>query len=432
MNRPTQLFLALIYVCCAPMTWASPQTFCSPEENDLFTCSIGRKTVSICSSKDLSRTSGYVQYRFGVSNRDPELVYPVDKDRSVFKFSYGVEGAAKSSLENLQFSLSNNSYTIYEERAAFDTNGAGIIVKTHDGKISRLKCKEERPPGRLFVLHDLGTRQLPAEALVSTESLGQWPAESSNVDLLEGARTHDFALVEWALKNGADVNFHGPLDVGVLGTLNDGRSEAIRKGRVAAFDDETDRLIDLLLAHGASPTITSQSGATVIDFMAGRGAPNRTILRLLDVGWRTDYDYRLYVGARISNATLIKDALEHGADPNKPIRNSRYLVVALLKPCSLSYKGQEAEQEQALAALELLLKAGAKIVQGNRFQGGDITTVYAYDGNQPNIQPVLDLLIRYASTEDKENSLSFLKSVDAKQYPQRQANLEWLIKRLTR
>ena len=124
----------------------------------------------------------------------------------------------------------------------------------------------------------------------------------------------------------------------------------------------------------------------------------------------------------------MKEALNHGVDPNGTIRGARYLTVALLGPCKHSWEGDDAAQRQALAVLKQLLNAGAKIQQGNKFAGGDISGVYAGYGAQPNIQPVLDLLIRYATEDDKRNTVEFLMLSPAN--PKRQANYAWLLKRL--
>ena len=199
---------------------------------------------------------------------------------------------------------------------------------------------------------------------------------------------------------------------------------------MAEFDEETDQLLALLLSHGASPTISTQNGGTAIDFLSNT-APIRTIRTLLDAGWPNDYQYRLYVGALRGDRTLVQEALDRGADPNKPIRGSRHIVPAISRASSLSDKGAEAEQEQALAALELLLKAGANIDEGTpRGGGGDIVMVYAYSGNKENIKPVLDLLVRYATPAARKNSLYWLRIGAAGSHPQRQTNLAWLLKRL--
>jgi ankyrin repeat protein len=346
-------------------------------------------------------------------------------------FSFGSTGSAKSSLYNLHFTLSGYFYTIYQYSAAFDEEGSGIRVKTPDGNFSYLRCKESSLPVNLYILNDLGLRKLPLEALVSSDSDETWPAESPNTDLLQGVRTHDFALVSRALANGADVNFHPQNAIGVLGALADERSGAIRQNRVAEFDEETDRLLTLLLSRGASPTISTQNGGTAIDFLANN-APYQTIRKLLDIGWPNDYQYRLYVGALLGNPELVQEALSHGADPNATIRGGRYLNSALTQACLQAGEGRTERGDQALAALELLLKSGATIDEGKgREGGGDIVRTYAYWGNHPNWRPIFELLIQYASPNARNNALIFLRPLAPRaQFTVQRELSAWLLKRL--
>jgi hypothetical protein len=333
---------------------------------------------------------------------------------------------------NLHFTLSDHSYTIYEQLAAFDEEGAGVVVKTPTSKYTRLRCANTSPLSNLNELYNLGLRKLPLESLVSLDSFGSWPAESPNADLLQGVRTHEFALVTWALDHGADVNFHGPDDVGVLGALVYERGQAIAQKRMAEFDEETDRLLALLLALGASPTISTRNGNTVITVLSN-SAPSRTVRTLLDAGWPNDFQYRLFTGALLGDPALVKEALDNGADPNKPFQSSRYIISAISRASTLAYKGKEVEQEQALVALEQLLKAGAKLDEGTpREGGGDIVRAYAYNGRAENIKPVLELLVRYATPAARSNSLYWLRLVQriGSSHTVGQQNLDWLIKRL--
>ena len=55
--------------------WAA-ESHCHPHEQIIFSCSLGKKTVSVCASNDFSANSGYLQYRFGQQST-PELVFPV-------------------------------------------------------------------------------------------------------------------------------------------------------------------------------------------------------------------------------------------------------------------------------------------------------------------------------------------------------------------
>lgn len=428
-NKLISLAFVLIFLS-APAAWGDSNSLCSKEERVLFACSTGKKIVSVCASKKLTTASGYVQYRFGAKDRTPELVYPAEKVHPASRFSLGFTDGAKWTFCNLHFTVSGYSYTVYQYAAAFDEEDSGIRVKTPTGKSSYLRCKKNPPYFRLDALDHLGLRWLPEEALASSDSDGAWPADSPNTDLLQGVKTHDFKLVNKALDNGADVNFHSPSDVGVLGVLVDERWKAVRAKRVIEFDTETDRLLELLISHGASPKLSTTNGGSVIDTLANR-APTHTVQKLLDIGWPNDYRYRLYAGAILGNPMLVQEALNHGADPNEPIRDSRLLLSAIIRACSYFEDGERSEQEQAFAALELLLRAGAKIDEGSPGdRAGDIALVFSGFYDRPNTKPVLDLLVKYTSPTGRKNSLDWLKIGSAGYNQERQDISEWLMKRL--
>jgi hypothetical protein len=425
-----QLTLAAC-LCVASAAHAGAPSLCASEETNLFTCSIGKKLVSVCASKDVSTTSGYVQYRFGHSGQAPELEYPAEKVPPASHFSWGFTGYAKGSTENLLFTRSGYTYTVYSERNAFDVNGWGVRVKTPDGKSRRLACSEQSPSDTLYSLNGLGLRVLPEESLISVDSDETWPGESPNADLLQGARTHDLALIARALNSGADPNFHGPNDLGALGAVADNRPLDQSGQGVHEFDEQTDRIVALLLSRGASPTISLPNGSTPVDSLALKSVPGRTLRTLLDAGWPEDPQYRLHVGAITSDVALVKESIGHGANPNTPFHGGRILASAIIPASKSAYLGMEAEQQQALSAMDALLQGGAKVDEGTpRDGGGDIVTVYSNWGAQENIRPVLDLLIRYASPTAKENALYWLRATSANTHPKRQANLDWLLDRL--
>lgn len=54
--------------------WAA-EPLCDTQEQVIFSCSLGKKTVSVCASHDFSASSGYLQYRFGQKDA-LELAFP--------------------------------------------------------------------------------------------------------------------------------------------------------------------------------------------------------------------------------------------------------------------------------------------------------------------------------------------------------------------
>jgi hypothetical protein len=266
---------------------------------------------------------------------------------------------------------------------------------------------------------------LPGESFITSETYETWPAESPNADLLVGVRIHDFNLVKSALLEGADVNFRGDeYELTVLGAVADGRSNAVRLNRAAEFDDEANRLVSLLLSHGASPTITSKNGNTAVSRLVDElPIAART---LLDTGWPNDYNYRMYIGILLSDPALVKDSLDHGGSPNQPITGWSHLHAAIAK----ANHSDKEKKKQALNILEQLLKAGAKIDEDRaREGGGDI--IKAYYDNGEDVKPVLDLLIRYASPTARSNSLQWARRQwEIEPTLKQHSNLVWFIKRL--
>ncbi len=252
---------------------------------------------------------------------------------------------------------------------------------------------------------------------------------SPEVDLKFGVATHDFFLITKSLENGADINYHEPSSPGIFCYPARGRAKAVSENRLDEFDKETDKLVDLLISRGASPAIISSTGRTFVDCTGF--LPTHTLHKLLMRGWPNDYSYWLYAGVVLQKSDIIKEAVEHGANPNNSIRDGRYLDFALMSLRGLSDKGQEAEQRNGLEAMEELLKSGAKV------DDGDIVRTYVYLGDHQNIYPVFELLIKYASPETINKSLDRLKkNQSAKNHLStslnQQANLEWLVKRLSR
>lgn len=85
-NRITSA-LALAVALAVPGSYAQEKnipTHCKPDERVVFSCPFKRgKTASLCASPDLTRTTGTLQYRYGVVGKTPELMYPDLEDRTV-------------------------------------------------------------------------------------------------------------------------------------------------------------------------------------------------------------------------------------------------------------------------------------------------------------------------------------------------------------
>ena len=81
--------LGTLLIVVPLFSMAAPGTLCSADEEVIFSCKTKRKMYEICASKDLSATSGYMQYRAG-SNGKVEFVYPSHPEAPAGKFHFGL------------------------------------------------------------------------------------------------------------------------------------------------------------------------------------------------------------------------------------------------------------------------------------------------------------------------------------------------------
>jgi len=63
-----------LFALTALPVWAA-ESLCDAQEQVIFSCSLGKKMVSVCASNDFSASKGYLQYRFG-QNGALELAFP--------------------------------------------------------------------------------------------------------------------------------------------------------------------------------------------------------------------------------------------------------------------------------------------------------------------------------------------------------------------
>jgi hypothetical protein len=123
---------------------------CAPDELAVFSCRIGSKTVSVCSSSDANSSHGYLQYRFG--RRDsgvaPELVLPEGRPTPPKAAQGDVESFAGGGGSWLRFSNGPTTYTVYTGIGKWGPGGAireksGIFIAHDRQRIARIECDEK-------------------------------------------------------------------------------------------------------------------------------------------------------------------------------------------------------------------------------------------------------------------------------------------------
>jgi hypothetical protein len=113
----------------------------------IFACVLRRpaKIVSVCASKDLTRDTGYLQYRFG-SPAKIELEYPKERSATQQKFEYTHYFRAQVDLTEINFSVDGVDYSVVddyngEEKPAQSLQGLTINWAGTDKKEVRYTCR---------------------------------------------------------------------------------------------------------------------------------------------------------------------------------------------------------------------------------------------------------------------------------------------------
>lgn len=125
---------------------AAPPTpsHCTPDEDILFTCRVGRKVLSFCAAKtdDDRRAPPWIQYRFGRIGAT-ELVFPAARTSPFAHFRFISQQGGRWVDNTVQFSINDHFYTFhaYGNSNIPESEGSMLVVGP-DGTRKRLACAD--------------------------------------------------------------------------------------------------------------------------------------------------------------------------------------------------------------------------------------------------------------------------------------------------
>ncbi|MBS0519547.1 MAG: hypothetical protein JSR90_12715 [Proteobacteria bacterium] len=132
---------------------AAPTTknsHCSATEQVVFSCRIGERLVSVCSSKDAGAGRGYLQYRFGAaaSTTAPELSLPEGQAVPAKAARGAIESFSGGGGAWLRFANGPTAYTVYTGIGKWGPKGeirdkAGVVVERGGKEVASLKCSDK-------------------------------------------------------------------------------------------------------------------------------------------------------------------------------------------------------------------------------------------------------------------------------------------------
>jgi hypothetical protein len=124
-----------------------PNTLCAKDERVIFSCALRRpaKIVSVCAAKNLTRETGYLQYRFGLPGKI-ELEFPKERQGTQEKFEYTHYFRAQFDLTEINFTVDGVNYSVFddyngEEKPAVSEQGVAINRPGASDKETRFVCR---------------------------------------------------------------------------------------------------------------------------------------------------------------------------------------------------------------------------------------------------------------------------------------------------
>jgi hypothetical protein len=128
---------------------------CIPGEQVLFACSTSKgKLVSLCASADLSKTAGWIEYRFGTPKK-AELTFPTHRDGSRTAFTWGHEVYVNSEAFIVYFENGGYTYQVFDNDTlgSGHQNGSGVAIEKDGKQVSIVSCQG---PERTLDIQRLG------------------------------------------------------------------------------------------------------------------------------------------------------------------------------------------------------------------------------------------------------------------------------------
>lgn len=130
----------------SPVLASSSNTLCHPNETVVFSCATGSaRLVSVCASKPVSKTAGYIQYRFGQKDK-LELVYPETPQAPAGLFTPGTLAFSGGGGAYLSFRKGGYRYTVFSAIGNWGKTGKGtaegVAIRNGEKEVASLPCRK--------------------------------------------------------------------------------------------------------------------------------------------------------------------------------------------------------------------------------------------------------------------------------------------------
>lgn len=116
-------------------------SLCTSSEKIIFTCGTkNNKVISLCASKNLTAAAGYMQYRFGVPGKTPEMTFPAVVAHPGNYFFSGSQMYSGGGAAYLKFRNGRYIYTVFTGSGK-GWEKEGVVVNGSGSKSVFIPCK---------------------------------------------------------------------------------------------------------------------------------------------------------------------------------------------------------------------------------------------------------------------------------------------------
>ena len=134
--------IGCLFALTALPVWAT-ESLCHAQEQIVFSCSLGKKMVSVCASSDFSASSGYLQYRFGQKDTLelalPDLTESATASQSIQARTLMFAGGGGGYL---RFINGPYHYIVYAVIGKGWGAKDGVAVEKNNQLIASLECQD--------------------------------------------------------------------------------------------------------------------------------------------------------------------------------------------------------------------------------------------------------------------------------------------------
>jgi hypothetical protein len=142
MTQPTKCTHIILTFCALSTPANAASTLCLTNEDTIFSCSAGKKVISVCASKDLTAEHGYLQYRFGAPAK-VELTIPGDRPvpptNSAVSRTLVFSGGGGAYL---RFKSGDYDYVVYTAIGRGWGVKDGVAIEKNGKPLTHISCKD--------------------------------------------------------------------------------------------------------------------------------------------------------------------------------------------------------------------------------------------------------------------------------------------------